>query len=320
VLPSTDTLVTSKAVASTLSFSTYYNLDGTQQYSTEPAAGGLSSETVDYKYDDVGLPTSLTGYLLGTSYSALGQVKQLQLGTSSDSTVKKAYITNTFEEGTDRLTRSLVTDATRSVQDLNYSYDGVGNVTSIFDPTTLSGTGAADYQCFTYDGYRRLTNAWTPSTADCATSGRTTVNLGGSSPYWNSYTYASSDSGLRATETAHTTSGNTAKTYCYDAAKIHQLAGDHHWILLHRRHRDLRLRQHRQHHHPTQRHHTQSLTWTPEGQLDTLTEKSSPTPSAPSPTAEEAPATPTRPAAPPPAPAQATPTTAEEVAAEATAS
>ncbi|MFG2970699.1 MULTISPECIES: restriction endonuclease fold toxin [unclassified Streptomyces] len=227
-LPAADSLVTSGAISSsTLTFSTNYNLDGTQQYTSEPAAGGLSSETINTDYSSLGLPTAVTGstgYLLGASYSALGQTEQLTLGTSSASGTKKAYITNKYEEGTDRLKESAVTDQTHSyqLQDLNYTYDDAGNVTAISDPTTLGGTSAADYQCFTYDGYRRLTNAWTPSTADCTTSNRTTANLGGASPYWTSYTYT--DSGLRKTETTHTTSVTTTKTYCYSATKPHQLA------------------------------------------------------------------------------------------------
>jgi hypothetical protein len=69
----------------------------------------------------------------------------------------------------------------------------------------LGGTSEADNQCFAYDGYRRLTAAWTPKTADCSASGRTTSNLDGASPYWTSYTY--SDSGLRQTETERTATG-----------------------------------------------------------------------------------------------------------------
>ncbi|WP_280882461.1 RHS repeat-associated core domain-containing protein [Streptomyces pseudovenezuelae] len=227
VLPAGDSLVTSGAVPSrTLSFSTYYNIDGTQQYTSEPAAGGLSAETINNDYNGLGLPTAVTGttgYLLGASYSALGQTEQLTLGTSTASGTKKAYITNKYEEGTDRLKESSVTDQTHSyqLQDLNYTYDDAGNVTAISDPTTLGGTGAADNQCYTYDGYRRLTNAWTPSTADCFTTGRTTANLGGASPYWTSYSYT--DSGLRSTETSHTTSATTTKTYCYSATKVHRL-------------------------------------------------------------------------------------------------
>ncbi|KPI17621.1 hypothetical protein OK074_1642, partial [Actinobacteria bacterium OK074] len=107
ILPSTDPLVTSKAVAATLTTSTYYNLDGTQQYISEPAAGGLTAEQVTNTYDSVGLPTSMHGtsyYLLGASYTDLGQTSQLTLGTSTAEGTLKAYITNAYEPGTDRLT------------------------------------------------------------------------------------------------------------------------------------------------------------------------------------------------------------------------
>ncbi|MEV0638653.1 RHS repeat-associated core domain-containing protein [Streptomyces sp. NPDC050619] len=223
-LPAGDPLVTSGAVPATLATTAYYNIDGTQQYYSEPAAGGLGNEIVDYDYDGLGLVTDVggsTGYLLAADYNALGQVNQYTLGTSEDSTAKKAYITNTYEEGTDRLTRSLTTDAVRSVQDLNYTHDDTGNVTSAYDTANLSGTGKTDYQCFTYDGYQRLTDAWTPSTASCASSGRTTTNLGGASPYWTSYTYTGS--GLRTTETTHGSTGDTTRTYCYSTSTPHAI-------------------------------------------------------------------------------------------------
>ncbi|UUU37016.1 RHS repeat-associated core domain-containing protein [Streptomyces sp. CA-210063] len=227
VLPSSDAFVTSGAVPSaTLDFSTYYKIDGTQDHIKEPAAGGLAAEQIQTKYNDLGLPTSVSGaqgYVLETSYSALGETEQLTLGTSYATGTKKAYITNTYEDGTGRLTQSVVTDQTHGyeLQELNYTYDDAGNVTSITDPTTLGGTSAADNQCFAYDGYRRLTEAWTPATADCATSGRTTANLGGPDPYWSSYTYK--DSGLRATETTHTAAGDTKNTYCYTGDQPHTL-------------------------------------------------------------------------------------------------
>ncbi|WP_240529792.1 RHS repeat-associated core domain-containing protein [Streptomyces mangrovisoli] len=274
-LPASDPLVTSKAVTATLAYTAYYNIDGTQQYYSEPAAGGLSSETVDSEYDDLGLVTDVggaTGYLLSADYNQLGQTNQYVLGTSEDSTTKKTSITNTYEEGTDRLTRSLTTDATRSVQDLNFTYDDAGNVTSTFDTANLSGTGKTDYQCFTYDSYKRLTEAWTPATTSCATTGRTTSNLGGASPYWTSYTYTSS--GLRQTETTHTSTGDSTRTYCYDTTHPHQLtatttstsctgvsptyAYDSGNTTTRPNGTD-----------------TQSLTWNANGNLDTLTEKSS---------------------------------------------
>ncbi|MGW3118504.1 RHS repeat-associated core domain-containing protein [Streptomyces sp. NPDC001107] len=279
VLPSTDPLVSSGAVAATLSFSTYYNLDGTQQYLSEPAAGGLASEKVVTHYNAVGLPTDVagaSGYLLGAAYSEIGQPQQFTLGTSAAEGIKKAYITNTWEEGTDRLKQSAVTDQTHGyeLQELNYAYDDAGNVTSISDPTTLGGTGKADDQCFTYDGHQRLTEAWTPSTADCSASGRTTANLGGASSYWTSYSYT--DGGLRSTETSHSSAGDTNRTYCYgDTAHPHGLtaittATSCTGVTATYAYDATGNTKDR-----PNGTDTQSLTWNPEGQLDTLTEKSS---------------------------------------------
>ncbi|MFF3286334.1 RHS repeat domain-containing protein [Streptomyces sp. NPDC003023] len=225
-LPADDPFVKAGAPAS-LEYTSYFNLDGTLQNSQEPALGGLGSETISYGYDALGNVTSVggsTGYLLDTDYSALGQAQQLVLGTANTEAVKKAYVTNTYEQGTGRLTRSHVTDQTHPymLQDLNYSYDDAGNVTSIADPTTLGGSGKAETQCFAHDGHRRVTEAWTPSSQNCADP-RSATALSGPAPYWKSYTY--NTAGQRTSETAHTGGGDTRTTYCYTAAKPHALTG-----------------------------------------------------------------------------------------------
>ncbi|WP_316311417.1 hypothetical protein, partial [Clavibacter michiganensis] len=125
---------------------------------------------------------------------------------------KKVYLNNDYEAGTRRLTRSYVTDDVHGfmLQELKYQQDDAGNITSVSDATTLGGTGKADHQCFTYDGHRRLSEAWTPETADCSTSGRTVAGLGGAAPYWTSYQY--DDSGLRSKQTEHRMSGDDVTT------------------------------------------------------------------------------------------------------------
>ncbi|MFJ6365217.1 RHS repeat-associated core domain-containing protein [Streptomyces globisporus] len=214
VLPADDPLVTSGAVTSTLTFGTAYLPDGSVANTKEPGAGGLAAEIVSPKYNPTGLVTELSGtstYLLGVTYSAIGQVEQLSLGAGA----KNTYITNKYEPGTGRLTRSHVTDQTHPymLQDLNFARDDAGNVLSILDPTTLGGTAKADNQCFAYDAHRRMTEAWTPKAADCAASGRTTANLDGAAPYWTSYTYNSA--GQRSTETTHTATGDATTGYEY---------------------------------------------------------------------------------------------------------
>ncbi|MFC9627206.1 RHS repeat domain-containing protein, partial [Streptomyces sp. NPDC056930] len=214
LLPADDSLVISGAVKDKITFGTDYRLDGAVNNTKEPGIAGLPTEIVEPKYNSVGLTTELSGtntYLLGVTYSALGQAEQLTLGAGA----KNTYITNKYEAGTGRLTRSHVTDQTHPymLQDLNFAQDDAGNVQSISDPTTLGGTTKADNQCFEYDANRRLTEAWTPKTADCATSGRTTANLDGAAPYWTSYTY--NNAGQRDTETTHAATGDATTTYGY---------------------------------------------------------------------------------------------------------
>lgn len=225
-LPAGDPLVKAGAPA-TLEYSSYYNIDGTLQNSKEPAMGGLESEIVGYGYDSLGNVTSIggsTGYLLDVDYSALGQAQQLTLGTASTEAHKKVYVTNTFEEGTGRLTRSHVTDQTHPymLQDLNYTFDQAGNVTSIADPTILGGMSSAETQCFAYDGHRRLIEAWTPASQKCGDA-RNASSLSGPAPYWTSYTY--NQAGQRTAETVHKTGDDTKTTYCYKSGQPHTLTG-----------------------------------------------------------------------------------------------
>ncbi|WLQ53888.1 RHS repeat-associated core domain-containing protein (plasmid) [Streptomyces poriferorum] len=218
-LPNDDPLV-GAGIPSKLEFSTDFGIDGAVQATREPAVAGLEAETVGYEYNNVGQMTSstgFTGYLLGASYSAIGQTEQLTLGIGGPEG-KNAYITNKYEEGTGQLTDTHVTDQTHPymLQDLKFTQDDAGNVTSIFDGTTAGGTAEPDYQCFDYDGYLRLTEAWTPKTADCSATGRATANIDGPAPYWTSYTY--NTAGQRTTETNHTTAGNTTITSTYGTA------------------------------------------------------------------------------------------------------
>lgn len=169
-----------------LKFTAAYRVDGTVAQTGSPAVGGLPSEIVSYTYNTTGQQLTArgtTGYLQGAAFSPQGDLRQLRLG--KDGTAgKQTYITNTYENGTRRLTGIQVTDDVHSypLQDLTFTQDDAGNVTSIFDTTTLGGTAKPDHQCFAYDGYSRMTEAWTPKTADCAATGRTTVNIDGQAP------------------------------------------------------------------------------------------------------------------------------------------
>ncbi|MFJ8536836.1 RHS repeat-associated core domain-containing protein [Streptomyces sp. NPDC093591] len=216
--PDPDPLVTA-GVPKTLSFTTGYNLDGTVSQSSAPAVAGLPTEIVSYTYNALGgqlTSKGTTGYLQGAAFSPQGDLRQLTLGTDPTTSAKKAYLTWSYENGTRRLTQAQTTDDVHSypLQDLNFTRDDAGNVTSIFDITTLGGTVKADSQCFAYDGHRRLTEAWTPKTADCSASGRAMSNIDGVAPYWTSFTY--NGAGQRTTETRHTSSVDQVTTYAYN--------------------------------------------------------------------------------------------------------
>lgn len=217
-LPAGDDL-TASVPNGKLTYTTAYRIDGTVGSIREPSLGGLPAEIIEYGYGSVGQLTSmngLTGYLQNADYSALGQVQQLTLGKGGTGD-HNVYVTNTYETGTGRLTNSNVTDQTHPymLQALSYTFDQAGNVTSIADPTILGGTGKAETQCFTYDGHRRLLEAWTPTSQNCGDT-RAASTLSGPAPYWTSYTY--NTAGQRKTETQHLVAGDTTTTYCYDPA------------------------------------------------------------------------------------------------------
>ncbi|WP_197085227.1 RHS repeat-associated core domain-containing protein [Saccharothrix sp. ST-888] len=199
---------------------TSYRYDGQPRTIAYPAAGSLPNEVVALSYDNLHRPATVTAsgqatYLTDQKYSLTG--KPLQATLSNGTAGKDAYVTNTYEWGTQRLASSrtdqygIPTPARSAV----YAYDDAGNVTSVTD-TSRSGT---DRQCFQYDYLARLTEAFTPAGANCPATPDAAA-LGGPAPYWSSYTY--NTNGTRASETQHDPTGNTAQdsktTYTYPAA------------------------------------------------------------------------------------------------------
>ena len=192
----------------------YSAYDGSPTTLTYPAGGGLASETVTTVYDPVtGLPTELEtnavgvgNYVAGRWYTPFGEPTLTTVKTAGGVYVEDAVY---YDEATRRVTRTSIQPetATGTISDRTYSYDPAGNITAIADTPQI---GPADTQCFRYDPLRRLTTAWTPNTGDC--SGDPTVtNLGGPAPYWLDWTFDTV--GNRLTETSHTTSGDTTRTY-----------------------------------------------------------------------------------------------------------
>ncbi|MGW7169768.1 RHS repeat-associated core domain-containing protein [Streptomyces sp. NPDC054884] len=194
------------ALAGTYLSTTTYDVSGTVQGIGYPKAGSLPAATMAYTYEDATLrPIAVDGsqgLKATTSYSLTGKPLQYALSDGG----KKTWATNTYEWGTQRLAASRVDreDIAGVDRQNTYRYDEAGNVLSVSD-VSRSGT---DTQCFTHDHLRRLTEAWTQGTTDCATAPGAAL-LGGPAPYWHSYTYDLV--GNRRTEKLHDTTGITAK-------------------------------------------------------------------------------------------------------------
>ncbi|GAA2634889.1 RHS repeat-associated core domain-containing protein [Actinomadura fulvescens] len=200
------------ALAGSYAFSQTYNLDGTPKTQGLPAAGGLPAETLTRTYDNHLRPTRLTSdlsvYVGATDYTPTGKQKLVELGAGG----KRAWNTQTWEYGTQRLATSRTHRESITGDDRNatYTYDDAGNIKSISDVSTI-GT---DNQCFAYDYLRRLTEAWTEADNTCSAT-PTAPAVGGPVPYWQSFAYDKASN--RTKEIQHGTGGqgDTTRTYAY---------------------------------------------------------------------------------------------------------
>ena len=233
------------ALAGTYTQTYTYAPDGQVTSYTDSAAGGLPAETITLGYNGAGEEDSLTGaspYADSLSYTSLGQPLQYTLGTGSE----PVYITDSYSPQTSDLTRqdTQTGAADTSIDDLNYTYDDVGDVTSEAD--TPSGAAAAtDVQCFDYDYLGRLVQAWAQGAAGCAATPSPSAE-GGAAPYWETYSYTATGdlTGVTSTtpagaittiantypaagaaqphavtnQSVATSSGTTSSSYAYNAA------------------------------------------------------------------------------------------------------
>ncbi|MFF6978309.1 RHS repeat-associated core domain-containing protein [Streptomyces sp. NPDC008343] len=210
------------ALAGTYQTGTAYKPSGLVGAVSYSAAGSLPGGSHSYTYDDALRPVSILGdgFNADVSYTLTGKPLQYALGSTA-SGAKKTWVTNTYEQGTQRVATSRVDrqDIAGIDQHNTYHYDPAGNVLSVTD-VSRDGT---DNQCFTYDYLRRLTEAWTQNTDTCAAT-PAGDKIGGPAPYWDSYTY--DKAGQRLTETNHNTTGDSTKdtkrTYTYPDAGTSQ--------------------------------------------------------------------------------------------------
>ncbi|MEQ4305790.1 RHS repeat-associated core domain-containing protein [Plantactinospora sp. B6F1] len=205
------------ALAGTYTFRNTYRPDGEVETATLPGGGGLAQETLRYGYNALGMPTTLAGatsYVTDTAFSVYGDVEELTL-SAGDRSVRRSF---RYEAGTRRLslaeTRREV--GPQLISSVAYRYDPGGNVIRMVDTPDPATGVAADTQCFRHDHLRRLTEAWTPASGDCAAA-PTAAGLGGPAPYWHSWTLDKLGNRLSETRTAPNGSRSTS-SYAYNPA------------------------------------------------------------------------------------------------------
>ncbi|MEV6448738.1 RHS repeat-associated core domain-containing protein [Amycolatopsis sp. NPDC051716] len=211
------------ALKGTYEFSTAYTATGAIAKTVSPAAGNLHQENIIHDYTDLGLPSTTyaldastgarTDLVSSTGYTSLNEMSTLQLdGLTS---VANVGVTQTYDQVTRRPQTTTVTRETQVAPELSkrtYTYDPAGNVRKIAD--TPAGS-TADIQCFDYDYLQRMSDAWTPSSGDCATA-KSASALSGAAPYWNTYTF--DKTGNRKTQVEHKAAGDVTTTYTYPAS------------------------------------------------------------------------------------------------------
>jgi RHS repeat-associated protein len=157
------------------------------------------------------------------SYTNLGEPLQYQMGTSS----LPAYVTDAYDPQTRNLTEQNSQTGTGqvSIDDLHYSYDNFGNVTSEAD-TPAGASGAADVQCFQYDYLGRLVQAWAQGSTGCASTPSAAAE-GGAAPYWNAYNYnaVGNLTGITSTSPAGAATTTTDTYPAAGATRPHAITG-----------------------------------------------------------------------------------------------
>ncbi|MBB4957722.1 RHS repeat domain-containing protein [Micromonospora polyrhachis] len=204
-------------LAGTYHFSTTFKQDGAVATASMPAAGGLPAETLTYGHDNLGSPTTLSGttsYVTSTTYTKYGEIDELSL-SAGGKWLKHKY---DYEYGTRRLSSVQIKRETTAqlVANVSYGYDDAGNVLKIGDAPDPATGISAETQCFKQDYLRRTTDAWTPTSGDCAAA-PSAAGLGGPSAYWHAWGFDAT--GNRTSETRTAADGSqTTSTYTYPAA------------------------------------------------------------------------------------------------------
>ncbi|MEU8842976.1 polymorphic toxin-type HINT domain-containing protein [Streptomyces roseus] len=203
-----------KGLAGVYESTNAYDSYGQLKQSVLPAIpkAGLGAETLTIGTDDAGNLSSLDGtiaenwtpYITAAFFDPYGQAIRTTVGEAGAQLVS----TVDYDVATGRQIRSTLdkqTAANASVDVVDYTYNQVGQLTSIGN--TQDGA-TRDLQCFTHDYLGRLTQAWTDTGTQttapqpkvrglggCTNAGGPAVDgagkpsVGGPAPYWQQYEY-----------------------------------------------------------------------------------------------------------------------------------
>ncbi|WP_223279781.1 polymorphic toxin-type HINT domain-containing protein [Streptomyces sp. SDr-06] len=275
-----DTVVTIPAsegkLANTYEWFAGYNANsGQQEYIYQPAIGDLPEEQVSTTYTAVhGLVNFVNAgsdpLISATTYDHYGKPTRREYGAFN----QHVWSTTEYDDHTGQPTRVTNDRDTnpKRIDDTHYTYDPAGNLTSIAAAYGQDTTRTTDTQCFTTDALRRITEAWTNTGEQCATTPSDPV-IGGQDPYWTSYTY--DPVGNRKTEIQHKTpsgpTADTTRTYTAPDLGTHNLpkvtqtgTGAHDETYTYDQDGNTKTR--------AIGPSTQTLTWDDEGHLKTLTD------------------------------------------------
>jgi RHS repeat-associated protein len=208
-----------------------YTTTGLLKTQNDPASGSLPAENLTYGYDNHGEVTSLAGsggaswtYVRAIGYNEFGQAQRYTMGPTTSS----VWTDLGYDPQTKNLVDVKVTDSTTSgtVDELAYTFGdsqvspGAGLLSKTVDKQ--SNGAVVDTQCYQYDGFTRIAQAWS-ATDNCAAAPHTGASstVGGPvAPYWQAWTYDAA--GNRKGQVDHAfaggPTGDTATTYNYPAA------------------------------------------------------------------------------------------------------
>lgn len=204
----------------TYTTTSYYHPDSTLLAKTVPTIGGLPGETIRYTYDTRGALSGIRGasmVLANTIYTPIGQLSQFNRYNGTNS----GYSTYGYDIATGSVLavrdNAVFGGSGHYVADRTYTRDHAGNVTSSMSVATHP-TAQTQKVCYTYDGLRQLTRAWTPNTATACSATPTASTMGGPAPYWLEYAYDNATGNRKSVTSKTAAGGSTTSTFAYPAA------------------------------------------------------------------------------------------------------